>query len=230
MSAAKKTKKQKVERRERRFTAEPTYASRLNVGIGMLGAAALGAGVYAQWVREEAFAFAPYLVGAGVLGLGGALWRGEAEVGHVRVGDGGVVLERSSDSTRILWCDIERISIEGGRAFVRGKDANLSFPVDAHPKATAWLVSEAGRRVPDVVAVPRAEVEKLLVPSEGDGELVSVEDIQVTGRHCRATGKPIAFERHARECPTCGETYLKDEVPKRCLTCQAELGTRAREA
>ena len=39
-----------------------------------------------------------------------------------------------------------------------------------------------------------------------------------------------AFERDARLCPNCGEVYLKDQVPKKCLTCQAELGTRAREA
>ena len=61
-------------------------------------------------------------------------------------------------------------------------------------------------------------------------ESVTVEELQIAGRHCRASGKPISFERDARLCPQCGEAYLKDQVPKKCLTCQAELGTRAREA
>lgn len=232
MTATKKAKKHstaKRERKERRFSPEETYASRVTVYAGMLGALGLGAGVYAQWLREEPLAYGPYLVGAGAIVFAGSLWKGAAEVGHVRVGDAGVALERGSDVVRVLWCDIERASIENGQLLVRGKEASLSFPVDAHPKASAWFVSEGGRRVPDVIAVSRNEIERLPETKEFDGELVTVEELQVAGRHCRASGKPISFERDARLCPQCGESYLKDQVPKKCQTCQAELGARARE-
>jgi hypothetical protein len=121
------------------------------------------------------------------------------------------------------------VSVNSGKVEVKGKQASITFPAEAHPKALAWLLSEGSRRVPDVFAVKRSDIESLPEPKEFDGELVTVEELQVTGRHCRATDKPIAFERDARLCPNCGETYLKDHVPKKCLTCQADLGSRARE-
>jgi hypothetical protein len=233
MTATKKQKRSKVkekrERKERRFTPEPTYASRVSIIAGMAGALALGAGVYANWVREEALAYGPYLVGAGAVALGGALWKGGVELGAVRIGDAGVALERGGDVDRVLWCDIERVALENGRVVVKGKESTIAFPADAHPKATAWLISEGSRRVPDVIALKREQVEKLPEPRDFDGELVTIEELQVTGRHCRATDKPIAFERDARVCPNCSEAYLKDQVPKKCLTCNADLGTRARE-
>lgn len=222
--------KEKRERKERRFSAESTYASRVSSIAGMAGALTLGAGVYANWIREEALAYGPYLVGAGALVLGGAIWKGGAEVGAVRVGDAGVALEHGGELSRILWCDMERIALENQNLLIKGKATSITFPVEAHPRATAWVVSEAGRRVPDVVALKRDQIKDLPEVKEFDGELVSIEELQVTGRDCRATGKPIAFERDARLCPNCGEVYLKDQVPKKCLTCQGELGTRAREA
>jgi hypothetical protein len=234
MTAMKKLKKgraqEKRERKERSFSPEPTNASRVAVFAGMAGALALGAGVYANWVRPEALAFAPYLVAGGAVVLGGALWKGGTEPGSVRVGDAGVAIERGGELVRILWCDVERIALNDGRIVVTGKESNITFPIEAHPKATAWLVSEAGRRIPDAVALKREQLTKVPEPRELDGELVTIEEVQVAGRHCRATGKPIAFERDARLCPNCGEVYLKDQVPKKCLTCQAELGGRAREA
>ncbi len=225
-----KNKAAKRERKERRFFAEPTYASRLPMYAGMLGALLLGAGVFAAWVRTDPLPYATYLLIAGAIVFGLGLWRGNTEVGELRVGDAGVALERGSEISRIFWCDIERVSIEEGRCSVRGKELTLAFPVDAHPKATAWLLSEGGRRVPDVIAVKRPEIERFGEPKDVDGELVRIEEVQIAGRHCRESGKPIAFERDARLCPQCGETYLKDHVPKKCLTCQAELGSRAREA
>lgn len=231
MTVAKKSKKKRAaakrERRERRFAPETTYASRVTTAAGMLGALALGAGVYAEWVRDQPRPFAPYLVAAGALVMGGALWRAGDEVRHVRVGDIGVALEKGGELVRLLWCDLERVSIDGGKLVARGKSTTISFPIDAHPKASAWLVTEAGRRVPDVVSASRAEIDKLGLPSEKDGELVTIEELQITGRHCRATDKPIAFERDARLCPTCCETYLKDHVPRSCATCGSELGDRA---
>ncbi|MGC4091659.1 MAG: hypothetical protein QM756_28015 [Polyangiaceae bacterium] len=232
MTATKKAKKsaaQKRERKERRFTPEATYASRITTYVGMAGALALGAGVYAQWLTEDPKNFAPYLLALGSAGFLGSLWKGSNEVGPLRVGDAGIAVENSDELTRILWCDIERVSLSGGVVQVKGKQQSISFPADAHPKALAWLLSEGGRRVPDVLALKRTEIEALPEPKEHDGELVNIDELQVAGRHCRASDKPIAFERDARLCPNCGESYLKDHVPKKCLTCQAELGSRARE-
>lgn len=226
---AKARAKEKRERKERRFYPEPTYASRVPIFAGMVGALALGAGVYGNWIRDEALAFAPYLVAGGAAVLGGALWKTGAEQANVRVGDAGVALERGADLLRILWCDMERVAIDNGRVVITGKGATISFPLDAHPKATAWLASEGGRRVPDVIAFKREQIEKLPEPRDLDGELVTIEELQVTGRRCRATDKAIAFERDARLCPQCGEVYLKDQVPKTCMTCRGELGPRARE-
>lgn len=233
MTATKKAKKhstQKRDRRERRFSPEETYASRVTVYAGMFGAFSLGAGVYAQWIRQEPLSYGAILVGVGGVIFGWALWKGSADVGHVRVGDAGVAVEKGNDLVRVLWCDIERASVEDGSVVVRGKAASLSFPVEAHPKAAAWLVAEGGRRVPDIMAFSRTDLERLPETKEFDGELVALEELQIAGRACRSSGKPIAFERDARLCPTCGESYLRNQVPKKCLTCQAELGTRAREA
>lgn len=231
MTATKKAKKSvhKRERKERRFSPEATYASRITSYVGMAGALALGAGVYGQWIGEPPMQAAPFLLAAGSVAFLGALWKGSNEVGALRVGDAGVALESNDELTRIFWCDIERVSVNAGRVEVRGKSASIGFPSEAHPKGLSWLLSEGGRRVPDVLAIKRSDMAALPEPKEFDGELVTVEELQVTGRHCRATDKPIAFERDARLCPNCGETYLKDHVPKKCLTCQQELGSRARE-
>jgi hypothetical protein len=75
--------------------------------------------------------------------------------------------------------------------------------------------------------VKRRELEGLPEPKDSDGELVPIEALQVTGRRCAATDKVISFERDARLCPTCAQVYLKDHVPKKCLTCGGELGERA---
>lgn len=234
MSATKKAKKTKArekrERKERRFYPEQTQAARVMMFAGMAGALLLGAGVYTTWIQEQAPTYAPYLVAVGAIVLGVAFWKNSAEVGNVRVGDAGVAIERGADLSRVLWCDMERVAVEAGRVMITGKGANISFPVEAHPKATAWLVNEAGRRMPDVLAFKREQLDKLPEPRDLDGELVTIEEVQITGRHCRATNKPIAFERDARVCPQCGEVYLKDQVPKKCLTCHAELAGRAREA
>jgi hypothetical protein len=66
-------------------------------------------------------------------------------------------------------------------------------------------------------------------PRDLDGELVALEGVQVAGRHCAASDKPISFERDARLCPNCAQVYLKDNVPKKCVTCERDLGSAAIE-
>jgi hypothetical protein len=227
---AKKKATEKRERKERRFTAEATYASRLAIVAGMAGSLALGAGVYGQWVRDEPLNYAGYLVAAGAIVLGGALYRTGADLGALRVGEAGIGLEKNNEVSRVLWCDVERITLDGTKISVHSKQTNIAIPRSAFPQAIPVLLAEAGRRVPDVVKLSRTEIEAAGAVSEGAGERVTIEEIQVTGRHCKASGKPISFERDARLCPNCCEVYLKDQVPKKCMTCDRELGSRAQVA
>src|SRR5262245_31600625 len=181
MTTTKKLKKkaaatEKRERKERRYAAEETYASRIAIGAGMLGSLALGAGVYATWVRDQPTSYGGYLVAAGALVLGGALYRTGADPGTLRVGDAGGAYEKNNELTRVRWCDIEKLSFDGDRVNVKGKSGSLSFPRSAFPKALAVLAVEAGKRVPDVVKWSRTEIDALGSPNESSGELVPIEE------------------------------------------------------
>ncbi len=226
---AKKQVRAKRVRKERRFVPEPTYASRASIGGGMLGALVLGAGVYSQWLSDNPRAIAPYLFGVGAVALGAALWFGDAGALPVRVGEAGIAIEKGSDLVRLAWCDLERVFTEGAELVAKGKELTLRIPIAAHRSAIAWILSEGTKRVPAVMDVKRQSLAALPEPKEADGEQVVLEGLQITGRHCAASGKPISFERDARLCPNCAQVYLKDQVPKKCVTCEAELGANAVE-
>jgi len=214
------------ERRERRFLPELTRTRTACIAFGWLGAVALGAGVWGRWVSEPAHDFAVYLVIAGALATAAALWW--ASTGSpVRVGDAGVATERGSEVTRLLWCDIQRISVDGKRLLVQGKERTISLSFELHRRAVAWVLSEAAQRVPEVMDVKQQVVRELPKPNPSDGQVLPVTDLQVAGRHCAASGKVIAFERDARLCPDCGQVYHHAHVPTSCKTCQKELGGRA---
>ncbi len=229
MVETKKKKKAKRERKERRFSPEQTYSSGAAVGAGMLGALAAGAGVWGQWISETPHSYAPFLFGGGAVALGASLWFGDAGAVPVRIGDAGIALERGSDLTRLAWCDLQTIEIVGKQLHARGKSSSFSIPVAAHPKAVAWILAEGTRRLPEVMNVKQSELAGLPEPKDLDGELVAVEGVQVAGKHCAATNKPISFERDARLCPNCAQVYLKDAVPKKCVTCERDLGASALE-
>lgn len=222
--AEKKKKKATKERLERRFVPEATHTSRFAAGLGMAGSLALGAGVYGQWVQETAAPFAPALVTTGAIALGASLWLGSATTFPVRVGDAGIAIERGSEMTRLHWCDIEELRLDGGNLVAKATAISLSIPVGAHPKATAYILAEADRRLPKIVKLDDGQRKSIpLLGSEPGGTEVPVASDQVAGRRCAATKKIISFERDARLCPNCAEVYHKDNVPKTCLTCDAEL-------
>jgi F0F1-type ATP synthase assembly protein I len=227
MAELKKSKKKKRERKERRYTGEQTYASKVTVGIGMLGGLGLGAGVYSQWIADQARNSAPYLVIGGVLLLGGALVFGDLVTSPVRVGDGGIAVEKGREVVRLLWCDLQRVRAHEGKLVLEGDEQTLSIPIAGHPQAVARILAEGTRRVPEVMDVKRSALVGLPEPSEHDGQILTLERLQVAGRHCAASDRHIAFERDARLCPQCCQVYLRDEVPKKCVTCEAELGERA---
>ena len=216
-------------RKERRFLPEATYASWASTGGGMLGAVVLGAGVYSQWLSDNPRAIAPYLFGVGAVALGAALWFGDAGALPVRVGDAGIAIERGNELVRLAWCDLENVSTERGELIAKGKEVTLRIPVAAHRSAVAWILSEGTKRMPSVMNVKRQSLEGLPEPKDNDGEFVVIDGLQIAGRHCAASGKPVSFERDARLCPVCGQVYLKDQVPAKCVTCEGVLGSKAVE-
>jgi len=226
----KKKRKAARERVERRFVPEATHTSRLASGIGMLGSLALGAGVYGQWVKETPLAYASALVTLGAVGLGTGLWLGSASTFPVRVGDAGIAIERGAELTRLLWCDMDEIRIEKGDLVAVSKHLTLSIPLGAHPRATAFIVAEAERRLPKILKVDEAAKRSIPAATQPGGEEVPVSGDQVAGRRCAATNKIISFERDARLCPNCAQVYHKDNVPKACVTCGADVAGRTAQA
>ncbi len=225
----KKKKKGRTPRRvrkERRFAGGQTQSSRTAAYAGMVGALVLGAGVYAQWIKEPALEYAPYIVAGGSLVLGAAMWFGDSAGLPVRVGDAGIAFEKGSELTRLAWCDIETIEAEGKTLVVRGDGMKLELPLNAHALAASWILKEAARRVPEALDVKGSLADQLPAPKDTDGELMEVTDVQVAGKRCAASDTVIAFEKDARLCPTCGQVYHRDHVPKRCGTCDDSITGR----
>jgi hypothetical protein len=226
----KKGKAAKRPRSERRFVPEQTQTTKLAVGGGMIGAFALGAGVYAQWVRDPALSYGSWIVAGGAVALGAALWFGDPGAVPLRVGDAGLALEKGSELVRLAWCDIERIFVEKEELIVKGDELTVALPLKTHARAVAWVLAEGARRIPFAMDVKRSVLSGLPEPKESDGELIEIGSLQVAGRHCASSDKPIAFERDARLCPNCAEVYHKDHVPKKCVTCETDIAGRAYKA
>lgn len=222
-----KRDKAREPRKERRFQPSQTQSSLYSGLGGMAGALALGAGVYGQWIREPALPWAQYLVAGGALTLGAALWFSDVGGDPIRVGAAGVALERGTELLRVAWCDLTRIRIERGKLLLETDDVTLAVPLGSHPHAAAWILKEGVLRIPDVMDVKGSDAEALPEPKESDGESVAVENLQIAGRHCAASDKPISFERDARLCPTCAQVYHREHVPKKCVTCDDDIAGRA---
>ena len=227
----KRRKKARRKRKERRFEPSTTRTSTASAIGGMAGAALLGVGVYGQWLRDQWTGAGPvehahWMVAGGAVVLAGALWFADAGAHPVRVGDAGIAIERGSEIVRLAWCDMERIRIEGGQLIARGEQT-LTIPVHAHATAIAWILKECVKRVPDVLDVREADRKTLPEPKPDDGEEMIIDAVQVAGRHCAASDKPIAFERDARLCPRCAQVYHQSHVPSECVTCDATLTGRA---
>ena len=214
------------ELRERRFPAEKNRTHPAVAVVGMAGAAALGAGVWSRWFMDPAASYAMYLLVPGAAALAGALFWGDQNE-PVRVGDGGIAIERNGEVLRVPWCDIQHVRREGGTLLVASEAQTLRISIGAQPQASAWILAEGARRLPDVIDIKPSAADDLPEPNENAGERLRVEDLQVAGRHCAASQEPIAFERDARLCPKCTQVYHRQHVPDRCTTCQAKLGTRA---
>jgi hypothetical protein len=229
---SKPSKKAKRERHERRFLPHATTSPLLVYAVGVVGALALGAGSWAQWGRivfggaEGSLPFGWWVLAGGAVLTGLAIWFGTSGEPLLRVGDGGIVVEKGGffgtlPPRRMPWHALESLAYEGesGAVVARGRDdAGLELVLRAriasHPQAVAWMVREARARVPaavqlgDEVALPEAR--------EDAGEPLVLDPVQVVGKRCAASGTILAFEPDARVCPRCERVYHKDHVPAEC--------------
>jgi hypothetical protein len=97
----------------------------------------------------------------------------------------------------------------------------------SQPQAGAWIVKEARARVPAVVDVPDdATLPEALASA---GTVLTLEEPQLVGKHCAASGKVIAYEPDARMCVRCERVYHRTQVPETC-ECGASLGELRQQA
>lgn len=216
-------------RSERRFEPHTSLGTTLTVAAMSVGAVLAGAGVYGQWLRDMLSPeelgpskWAPWLLGASAFVLFAVALFGRWAAQAVRIGDAGVALEKGQGEVeRVAWHDITGVTYGNGIIGVQGPGTNIGIHVGAHPDASALFASELATRLPAradalaAAALPSAPA--------GAGTVLPLEPPQVAGLHCRKSDKTIAFERDARFCGRCGELYHTASVPRRCLTCDAQL-------
>jgi len=198
--------------------------------MGAVGSLAMGAGAWEQLgplLREggpDPLKVAPYVLAGGALLVGAAIWIGTSGEPAIRVGDGGIVLDKGTPR-RMPWHAVERIEWREEAVRVSGKDDTGSALLvvaraASHPQAAAWIVREARERIPKVVDVP--EDATLPEARVSEGESLPLEPPQVVGHHCAASGTVIAYEPDARLCPRCERIYHRAHVPESC-ECGASL-------
>jgi hypothetical protein len=242
---AKKTKPTKRgkprERREQRFEPRASASPLVIYLVGGLGAVAMGIGAWGEFGSllrggggPEPLKAAPYILAAGAVLVGIAIWVGTSGEPPLRVGDSGLAVERGG-VRRMPWYAVEHVAWTEEAVRVTGKDdvgASMTIVASlaSHPRAGAWIVKEARGRVPAVVDVP--EDAPLPDPRASTGETLPLEPPQVVGKHCAASGKVIAYEPDARVCPRCELVYHKDHVPESCVcgASLADLRTQTRTA
>ena len=210
---------------ERRFLAEPTTRSNLQALVAGLGVAALGAGAYAAWMHDVPMPATPYLFVASAAAILGAWTMGSGDSAPLRVGDGGIAVERGNQPDRLPWWEIEKISLdEQSRLVVAGPSRRVVVARGHHAAAAAFIVKEALARIPKRVTLSPQQTDALMRGADDHaGTILEVPPVQVAGRHCKASGAIISFERDAVTCSRCGEIYDRRHVPSKCLTCDAPM-------
>jgi hypothetical protein len=231
---AKKTKtehrERAKERREQRFEPRPNASLLVSHGLGAIGALVMGAGAWGQFGPSftdaglEPLKAAPYVLFGGAVVVAVAIWLGTSGEPPIRVGDGGIALEKGQ-LRRIPWYGVKRVEWRGEAVRVTGTDltgAETTVVVSSvkHPQAAAWIVKEARERVPAVVDVPQDAT--LPAPQAHAGPSLVLEPIQVVGLRCAASDQIISYEPDARICRRCERVYHKAHVPDTCV-CGASL-------
>ncbi|HEX7665706.1 MAG TPA: hypothetical protein VF407_14365 [Polyangiaceae bacterium] len=226
-------KKKKVEKRrkEQRFFPQSNANPWIVRVIGALGAIALGAGAYEQFLATapEPWKYTPYVLAAGALFFALSIWFGTSGDPVLRVGDAGVGLDRGNVE-RIAWNAVTEVGFDPKMraVFVNGKDENgkkkrIDAKLASQPQAAAWIAKEAKDRIPKLVDLKSAGAEDIPEARTGmAGDTIALEPLQVVGKKCANSDKLIAFEPDARVCPRCERIYYKNNVPKKCA-CGAHL-------
>jgi hypothetical protein len=214
-------------RYERRFEPKTAAVAVLSV-LGMsIGAVLCGAGTYGQWLRAEGLGphpYAPYLLAGGALPLLVVAIFGQRVPRPVRVGDAGVAVEKEpTEMERIAWHEVKRVLLIGDMLTFQAPGRQLSFPLSAHRSAAHYAVAQAVERIPARVDDEAKAKLSGASPDNEEGKRVPLDPAQVAGARCKQSDRVVAFEGDARLCGRCGEVYHKDEVPKRCLSCDAKL-------
>jgi hypothetical protein len=225
------------ERKERQFEPAAMVSANLVYLVGGVGSVLMGVGAWGQFGSlltsggPEPYKFAPYILAAGALLVGIAIWIGTSGEPALRVGDGGLAVVKSG-LRRMPWYAIERVAWSGDAIQVTGKDdagqpMTVTATLKTQPQAAAWIVKEARERIPSVVG--ELESSTLPDPLASAGVEIALEPPQVVGRHCAESGKIIAYEPDARVCVRCERVFHRSSVPEVC-PCGASLaGLRAAE-
>jgi hypothetical protein len=215
------------ERRERRFLPLPAGSSAVVYLLGAVGAIAMGGGAWEEigpYLSDggpDPLKYAAYVLAAGVALVGVAIWIGTSGDPPLRVGDGGIAVEKGG-LRRMPWHAVESIELLDGAVRAAGKDdTGSSLTIVARlrvqAQAAAWILKEARERVPAVVHVSRDSSDAVVPePLASAGASLALEPPQVVGQHCAASGKVIAYEPDARVCPRCERVYHKAHVPASC--------------
>jgi hypothetical protein len=219
-------RKQKRERFERRFVPASTTDYRIVYAVGGFGAIGLGSGFWGQWGYAMASLVEPvpysmWILAAGALLLGVAIWIGTSGESIVHVGSAGTGEEKSGNVRRIAWHELESVKFENERLVVSGHDesgADYTFRVrhTTTPQAVAWIVAQARERVPSAVDLSKEDRKTIGDAAKKAGEWAEPPPLQVVGKRCAASDKIIAYEPDARVCPRCELVYHRSHVPSDC--------------
>ena len=222
-------KKPERRRREQRFYPQSNANPWVVRAIGAVGAILLGAGAYEQFMASHAaWKYTPHMLALGALAFAMSIWFGTSGDPTLRVGDGGVGLDRGTVE-RIPWYGVSEIAFDPkvDAVVVSGKDesgekAKILAKLTSQPQAAAWIVKEANERIPKLVELSAESEQKIPEPRADVGDIILLEPLQIVGKRCAATDKIIAYEPDARVCPRCERVYYKKSVPKKCA-CGASL-------
>lgn len=211
------------ERVERLFLPAAGLRSKLALGLGMLGCAALGAGVYGAWLARQPVGAASALLIGGLAVLAVAWFASPRDLPAVRVGELGVIVGDPAEARRLHWHEVSGVRIVDDELRIESGEPLVALPLAAHAQAAARVVAEASTRIPSRVDISPKAHERLPRLVDAEGVLVPAARLQLAGQKCAASGVSITFESDARLCANCAALYHAKHVPAACLRCERSL-------